>query len=388
MPPCAVIRRIGATKACPLAIDRTIRSLVGIGGASSSRVLNLLAIGQALADHPGHKASPLFLSPILNHAILLKHRLRGDESDLFSAKRVLATKIIIPFERSDLRVGGRSMFVGQRNFDSLLREIGNYRELADLRRDTEVLRLIDAVPSLDPFLLREHLRSHAVTPDACYFEISAADQQRMYEYTAGEIGRLSAMASGRGGVQEIGTGRLVSALLSNEVNEKLEPLRITLGLGPDEFRDGIFSWRGFIYYKWSLKELWPRLVQTLKDLKSVYPVGGANAEQLFYLGTAKESIIRAVRDNRDAIRGIVGVYDNAYAGLIEHRQPQIFREFLLGAPGLFLELGEKIGAMSHVTSFWNYRFPPGLPRVADAEELTLILHDFAQSLGQEHLKAA
>jgi hypothetical protein len=181
---------------------------------------------------------------------------------------------------------------------------------------------------------------------------------------------------------------LVSALLSNEVNEKLEPLRITLGLGPDEFRDGIFSWRGFIYYKWSLKELWPRLVQTLKDLKGAQPVGPANAEQLFYLNSAKESIIRAVRDNRDAIRGIVAVYDNAYAGLIERRQPQIFREFLLGAPGLFLELGEKIGAMSHVTSFWNYRFPPGLPRVADAEELTLILHDFAQSLGQEHLKAA
>ena len=28
-----------------MALDRTIRSLVGIGGASSSRVLNLLAIG-------------------------------------------------------------------------------------------------------------------------------------------------------------------------------------------------------------------------------------------------------------------------------------------------------------------------------------------------------
>jgi len=68
--------------------------------------------------------------------------------------------------------------------------------------------------------------------------------------------------------------------------------------------------------------------------------------------------------------------------------PRPCREFLLGAPGLFHELGDKIGAMSHVTSFWNNRFPPGMPCAADAEELGLILHDFAQSLGEEKLKAA
>ena len=42
-----------------------------------------------------------------------------------------------------------------------------------------------------------------------------------------------------------------------------------------------------------------------------------------------------------------------------------FREFLLGAPALFLEIGEKMGAMSHVTSFWQYRFPAGAPRTVD-----------------------
>lgn len=371
------------------AADRTIRSLVGIGGASSSRVLNLLAIGIAQAENPGHDAAPLFVSPILNHSIILKHRLRGDEADLFSSKRVLATKIIIPFERSDLKVGGQSMFVGQRNFEPLLKSIGNYKDSNSMKQDLNILHLIDGVPSLDPFLLREHLRNNAIEPDASYFEISTADQQRMYDHTAAEISRLSAMASGKkAGLHDVSTGRLVSALLSSEINDKLEPLRATLGLNIDEFREGIFSWRGFIYYKWSLQELWPTLVRTLKDLKSAEPIGRANSQQILYLESTKDTIVQAVRKNSNAVRRIVGVYDDAYAGLIERQDPRSFRQFLLGAPAMFLELGEKMGAMSHITSFWNYRFPAGMPRSADAEELCAILLDFSQSLGQEQLAAA
>src|SRR6185437_13933637 len=108
-----------------MAIDRTVRSLSSLAGASSSRVLNLLAIGQAQAENEGHLKAPLFESPIINHSIILKHRLRADELDLFPIRRVLATKVIIPFERTDLRVGGRSLFVGQQGYDTLLREAGN-----------------------------------------------------------------------------------------------------------------------------------------------------------------------------------------------------------------------------------------------------------------------
>ena len=369
--------------------DRTIRSLVSIAGASSSRVLNLLAIGIAQAENPGHDAAPFFVSPILNHAIILKHRLRGDEADMFAAKRVLATKIIIPFERSDLKVGGQSMFVGQRNFEPLLKSIGNYKDNSSMKQDLNVLHLIDGVPSLDPFLLREHLRNNTVVPDACYFEISPSDQQRMYDHTAAEISRLSMMASGKKtGLHDVSTSRLVSALLSSEINDKLEPLRATLGLNIDEFREGVFSWRGFIYYKWNLQELWPTLLRTLKELKGSAPIGRANADQLEYLETTKDTIVQAVRKNCNAVRKIVGVYDDAYNGLIDRHDPQSFRQFLLGAPAMFLELGEKMGAVSHITSFWNYRFPAGMPRSADAEELCAILLDFSQSLGQEQLAAA
>jgi len=43
-----------------------------------------------------------------------------DESYLFASARSVATKIIIPFDGSDLRTGGRSLFVEQCGYEDML----------------------------------------------------------------------------------------------------------------------------------------------------------------------------------------------------------------------------------------------------------------------------
>ena len=370
-----------------MSADRSLRCLSALSGASSNRVLNLVAIGAAKADNANYRAAPLFTSKIINGAIILKHRLRADEMDFFHARRAQATKIIIPFERTNLGAGGQSLFIGQRGFEGLLREVGNYRDLADMKRDLEVMRLIDGVPSLDPFLLREHLRTFDFHPDASYFDISAADQARMYDYAAQEVSRLTALASGKGG-SSASTGRMVSALLSSEVNEKLEPLRATLNLGPDEFSEGVFSWRGFIYYKWCLEEFWPHLIRALRDIKTIRPAGKLVGDERALLEEGKNQILQGAKVTSSEIRRIIAVYDKAYADMIDEKNPKLFRDFLLGAPKLFLEIGEKMGAMQHITSFWQYRFPAGAPKHVDAEELITIFQDFTKGVAGEMRDAA
>jgi hypothetical protein len=367
----------------PMATDRSIRCLSGLSTASTNRVLNLIAISDANLDNEGHRTAPMFESKILNKSIILKHRLRADEVDLFVTRRALATKLIIPFKRNDLSMGGQSLFIGQRGFEDLLQEVGNYSDRTEMKRDLNVMRLIDGVPSLDPFLLREHLRCNEIMPNSCYFEISPADQQRMHEYASREIGRLTAMANGKGGAQSASTGRMVAALLSSEVNEKLEPLRMTLSLGPEEFSEGVFSWRGFIYYKWSLEEFWPKLIQALRGIKVICAIGKVTFEERTMLDNCKNTILRGAKFNIQEIRRIIAIYDGAYEGLIERQDPKLFREFLLSAPKLFLDIGDKMGSMSHITSFWNYRFPMGAPKGAEAEELVAIFQDFAKGLTAE-----
>ena len=76
-----------------VASDRSIRFLSALGGASTSRVLNLFRIAADNAGNPEHAEKPLFLSPVINRAFLLKHRTRSDETYLFGSPRAVATKI-------------------------------------------------------------------------------------------------------------------------------------------------------------------------------------------------------------------------------------------------------------------------------------------------------
>jgi hypothetical protein len=361
---------------------RPYRCLSAVTGASSSRVLNLLSISTSNANNSEENSKPLFISNIINSSLIIKHRLRGDELDVFANRRQSATKIVIPFDKADLRTGGQTFFVEQRGFDDLLSEVGNYANSSDLERDKKVLVLLDRVPSLDPFLLREYLASHQVTADECYFAISPADQKRMFDYAAAEIGCLTELANS-GGRLNASAGRMVAALLSNEVSDKLEPLRITLNLQAEEFSEGVFSWRGFIYYKWSMNEFWPNLMRALRHIKAIQPIGKVLSDEQIILAENKRFILQGASQYVRDIRRIIGIYDDAYASLIKQKNPRLFRGFLLNAPSLFLEIGEKMGCLSHITSFWNYRFPDDRPVQIDAPELISLFQDFARGFGQD-----
>ena len=363
-----------------MANDRSVRFLSALGGASTSRVLNLFRIASDNLENPEHLEKPLFVSPIINKAFLLKHRTRADETYLFASPRAVATKIIIPFDSTDLRAGGRSLFVDQRGYTEALRDVGNYKSDA-LERDLSVLRMLNAVPSLDPFLLREHLRMNKIEVSPSYFAISEGDQERMHSFVSQEMSKLIAMAGG----DSTSSGRLVSAMLSNEIDEKLEPLRLTLGLTGNDFREGVFSWRGFLYYKWSMGKFWPDVMGVLREINTIQPFGALTPEQKVYLTAARRNIIEMVRDNGNHVNKALGVYDASFGDLVENQSPKTFRDFLLSAPYMFLELGEKLGAISHIVSFWRYRFPPGGPTYIDADELAAIFQDFSCGFGEKLL---
>lgn len=362
-----------------MAADRIVRFLCSLEGASTSRVLNLRHIARLNAADPEHGLKPLFLSPVINTAFIIKHRLRADETYLFAAARTAATKIIVPVDPSDLRAGGRSIFIDQRGFLESLRDAGHYSD-EKLERDISVLRLLDAIPSLDPFLLREHLRANNIDVGACYFAISAADQERMHQFVTKEMAGLVKLASG--GDDDGSTGRLVSAMLSGHADDKLEPLRMTLGLSAEDFREGAFGWRGLLYYKWAMQDFWPNVMGALREIKEIIPQGGISDQQRTYLVNAKRQIIEMVRDNNQHISKVLDVYDESFAELVASNSPTTFRAFLLSASPMFLDLGEKLGAISHIASFWRHRFPKGQPVVIDAEELSIIFQDFTSGFAE------
>ena len=356
--------------------DRSVRYLTSLKGASTSRVLNLTAVAITAGETEEYSKAPLFTSAVINSAIILKHRIRADEASLFSQPKSVATKIIVPFDCKDLRAGGRSFFVDQIGYRETLRDAGHYRDQLD--RDLRVLDILSALPSLDPFLLREHLRANNIACADCYIGIAPADQERMYNYVADEISKLINLAT-RGNAGSSSTSKLVSALLSNQIDEKLEPLKLTLSMNPEEFREGVFSWRGFLYYKWSKEQLWPDILDVLRALRGTLPRGAIDANQRIFFDKAQREIITKVRVATRSVEDMLAIYDQAYDDLVRNQNPTGFRDFLLSAPHYFLTLGENMGAISHILSFWRYRFPQKFRAGIEADELALIFQDFAST---------
>jgi hypothetical protein len=360
--------------------DRTVRSLVVLEeSASTARVLNLAATMRNSTDEPTLKARPFFENRILNSSIIVKHRIRPHELELFSKPRASATKIMAPIDGYDLKLGARFLMVGQRDFDETAEEMFG-ESLRSGRRDRQVLELIDELPSLDPFLLRENLKRNGFEPARGYFAISDADVERMYAFVRAQVTALVGLSSEQSGDTAQAASRLVDKLLSNSPDEGFGPLKEGLRLSDKDYADGVFGWRGFLYYKWVLDELGPQIGQVLKEVATIHPRGPKSPDSNNYLPKARRRLEAAISQAVYGVNRMLAVYDNAYASLTQDGQPTAFRDFLLAAPDMFMSLGEQSGAVQHILSFWRYRFPLGRRVTISPDELMDIFLDFEDGL--------
>jgi hypothetical protein len=359
--------------------DKTIRRLTALEeSASTARVLNLLATHRRPENTIELAEAPFFENRLLDRSIILKHRLRPNEYGLFAAPRPTVTKILIPIDTTDLKVGARSIFIGQKDFDQAAGSVLGDSIKAGAR-DRRVLELIDALPSLDPFLLREHLRANDIEPARAYFGISDADVQRMFDFVRNEIMALVALSSGGKGSHAYAS-KLVEKLLSNAPDSGFEPLKETLKLSDQEYLDGVFSWRGFLYYKWVLDDLAKPIGRVMIEVAQIQGRGPRDPEASAYIPEAKLRIQSAMSQAMTNVERMMDVYNSAYTSLTVDSQPAAFRSFLLSAPGMFASLGEQLGSIQHVISYWRYRFPEGRSRLISPEELMDVFQGFEDSL--------
>ncbi|CAN5325660.1 hypothetical protein BH10PSE2_BH10PSE2_06910 [soil metagenome] len=359
--------------------DRTIRNLANLrGSASTTRVLNLSRVAREHGATEAWAEAPMFTSPILNQAMILKHRLRRDEIDRFRLRRHVATKIILPIDAGDLKVGGRYLFVNEVGFDASMAQVFGLRPGAP---DLAILQLMDGLPGLDPFLLREQLRRNGVTPAPCYFDLSEADMVAMATFVSEEISPLVELSMGPDSdlTAENPVARLTQKILSNSAGQDLSALGQTLRLAPDEYEEGVFCWKGFLYYKWALRGVIGDVGGVMEAVRTQKPRGRPTTQQAAGLDRAREIVRRRILSTCDGVAGMLKVYDDAFRGLTQEGNPTGFRDFLRDAPHLFAKLGERLGAVQHIVSFWKYRMSDGKPTPTPEEFLDL-LADFETSL--------
>ena len=219
-------------------VDRSVRSLEHLEtSASTARVLNLRMVAKRKSNDPEYNAHPVFKNASLNTSIIVKHRLRPNELEQFPTPRRIATKILVPIETNDLRLGARYVFIGQRRFEQSLYEAFGIAIGGD-SPDLRTLAILDETPTLDPFLLREQLRRNGLEPARCYFELSQADTQRMFDFAQREIEPLVRMSVGSDAAAHVHAVKLTRKILANSADADLEPLRQTMQLDRQQVPGG------------------------------------------------------------------------------------------------------------------------------------------------------
>ena len=347
--------------------------------ASTTRVLDLAYIQEKYAADENYQKNPLFKNVHLNSAVVMKHALRASERGIFNGMRLSATKIVFPFAKTDLSLGGEFLFVGEPDFPRKLAMKVADGVINEIQGDLEVLQLLDTLPSFDPFLMRERLRQTGREPARCYFDVTTADMSRMQKFVGGEIAALVelAFADKVAAPRELSV-RLADKLMTDETAQSLEPLRATLRLSGDEYLEGVFAWKGFLYYKWAVAEWGERLPELARSILGARIVN-APREDLATLSASRQRVVKTLGTTMGRVNRALVSYDTAFKSLSEGK-PTAFRDFLLTAPNMFLAIGEAVGVIKHIDSFWRFRFPAGRVPLMEGNEAFEIFQDFDLTL--------
>ena len=118
----------------------------------------------------------------------------------------------------------------------------------------------------------------------------------------------------------------------------------------------------------------------LQEIATVRPRTVGDSELRSYIEASRLTVRKRVVVACDRVRKTLDIYDTAYSELTGSGKPRGFREFLLTAPSLFRQLGERLAGIDHVVSFWRYRFPANKIAMVTAEDLCDIFADFESGL--------
>ena len=149
----------------------------------------------------------------------------------------------------------------------------------------------------------------------------------------------------------------------------------------EDFSDGIFSWRGFLYYKWTHGNISKKMVPVMNSIMSLKPFGLMSEPKKRQIKNSKIVLRKNIIDTINEVRETLSIYDESYRSLVVGNNPIIFRDFLISAPSLFIKLGYQLGMMNYICNFWNFRFDPRqATKSMDADELTDLLAEFQEGL--------
>jgi len=346
----------------------------------SPRVLDLCSLHERYPDLD-ESSAPLFFSPRLNRCFVVKHNLRRHEFHLANTRRPIATKLVLPIDLSDLRAGAFWLFIESGDMESRLVEfLGRLGGAGDqvFEADLETLKLLSSSPSFDPFLLSARFSGRRI--DQRFFAMSELDERVLRKYVLEHMDQISRLALGREKASKR-SERLAAVLFGEAESQARDALREALRMSDEEFEQGVYGWKGMLYYDWSAGKLTGGLTRFLSDLADLEIMDRQYRHRPLQpvLGRLRQG----VKSRWDELVASRHRYFDAVGAFMNEGDALAMKDFLLQVPGLFTKIGDDMAALTHMTSYWDYWKDRNETRQVSHEEALAILPDLAGAVVRE-----
>lgn len=338
-----------------LAVEQLSRMLQ----AGSSRVFNCAALHRNVLAEGGAPGQFLFKTRDLNNAIFMKETY-PDDGMRESASKPVGTKIFFSYsEKADLD-GGRSIFLNDRNLRTALQfqaGMSDSPESEEAEADLKILRILDDLPSVDPFLFRERMEAEGFDPHPGYFEMTAAEFARVRGHVLKQFQPIVETAFE--GVSDANRASYLKTLVNKLWDASdmgaLKPLLQAMQIQDSEAADTLYAWKGVIYYEHVFarrQEVWKDFANWLNTESR--PLDSMPAMAQVTLDDQLSQWRKLYQRHWKAVHLMLAEYRNSYEMLFrDHKSPEPFIEFLHKAGKCFFQIGDSMSRIDHSIDLWR-----------------------------------
>lgn len=298
-----------------------------------------------------------FRNKPLNTIALIKDTV--PESDRKPGAPFVGTKLYFPFNNDNIYEGGRTIFLYERHVEAAI--IGQYGEGAitkeSLVEDMKILSILDRLPSLDPFLLKDVFLRQKIPMTEAYFEVSEEAWSEIETFMLQRFEPLvrAAFPEEAAAGDDTKARMLIDKIWEARDIDALQPLITAFRLPQHEALDIFSSWRGIVYYSFQYQKEQSHLVDLIKWLKeNEAPATGVPASENKEMQTMLAFVFEQVRKEWQTIEDIVRAYQSSYDKMFKDKITSTdFLAFLKGSNETYWKIGNSLGKTNHAIYCWD-----------------------------------
>lgn len=386
-------------------IDAAFRETLGSG---ASRILNVAAVthrleAEARASSAGVPPRLLFNHRGLNRGVFIKRPretapppssplvrsaeiLDGGELRTITLdarvrveKGDIATVVYLPFDAADIGAGGASFELGGRGRGRALLDLLGFDQAADspaVRGDLRLLELIEDLPSLDPFLLRDRVAVDGVPVPDAYFAISDAEFEEVRRYILARFRPITERVVDPAAPNAAqATEEFILKLWEARDLDYLRPITRVFRLDPAQAGDIYAAWKGVTYYEYRYRRAQRDLLGFaewlhVRAVPSDHVGVGRREELAAAARDVAAAFARHLRNSSDSLRAYGQTYEDLF---VRGGDARPFIDFLHDSYSLFWDIAASISALDHGVSVWRQRIRRARDGRLTADELKPLL---------------